>query len=73
MTLLGGSGMEFIHTESRDFAANVGLTFHTPEEFFLQQSPQPYVRAFDPIAYTNNLAESSTPASMSEDRQPHEV
>ncbi|OSS52154.1 hypothetical protein B5807_03827 [Epicoccum nigrum] len=47
----------------RDFAANVGLTFHTPEEFFLQQSPQPYMRGFDPTAYINSLAESSTPAN----------
>ncbi|KAJ4987269.1 polynucleotide kinase 3 phosphatase [Stagonosporopsis vannaccii] len=47
----------------RDFAANVGLTFHTPEEYFLQQTPQPFARSFDPTAFVNKKAESSTSAN----------
>ncbi|KAF2625610.1 PNK3P-domain-containing protein [Macroventuria anomochaeta] len=47
----------------RDFAANVGLPFHTPEEYFLQQTPQRFVRDFDPATYMNRLAESSTSAN----------
>ncbi|KAG5297472.1 polynucleotide kinase [Histoplasma ohiense] len=35
----------------RDFAANVGVAFETPEEFFLDEAPKPILRAFDPKAY----------------------
>jgi bifunctional polynucleotide phosphatase/kinase len=40
----------------RDFAANVGIRFHTPEEYFLQEEVKPFVRSFDPAVY---LQESS--------------
>ncbi|KAL9621061.1 MAG: hypothetical protein Q9160_004446 [Pyrenula sp. 1 TL-2023] len=35
----------------RDLAANIGIGFHTPEEFFLDHAPEPFNRAFDPISY----------------------
>ncbi|QSS63654.1 polynucleotide kinase [Histoplasma capsulatum] len=35
----------------RDFAANVGVPFETPEEFFLDEAPKPILRTFDPKAY----------------------
>ncbi|KAJ8109817.1 hypothetical protein OPT61_g7175 [Boeremia exigua] len=47
----------------RNFAANVGLPFHTPEEYFLEQTPQPFARDFDPITFIGNSAERSTPAN----------
>ncbi|KAF3034070.1 hypothetical protein E8E12_004444 [Didymella heteroderae] len=47
----------------RNFAANVGIIFHTPEEYFLEQPVQPFVRGFDPTAYVNKVAESSTSAN----------
>ncbi|UPX17183.1 DNA kinase/phosphatase Pnk1, variant 2 [Ascochyta rabiei] len=46
----------------RDFAANVGLPFHTPEEYFLQQSPSPFGRSFDPTTFTNKLVDNPRPA-----------
>ena len=35
----------------RDFAANVGIPFRTPEEYFLQEDPRPFVRTFDPAVF----------------------
>ncbi|KAH0543644.1 hypothetical protein FGG08_002082 [Glutinoglossum americanum] len=37
----------------RDFAANVGIQFHTPEELFLHEPPKPFTRDFDPAMYLN--------------------
>ncbi|KAI9780872.1 MAG: hypothetical protein M1839_006499 [Geoglossum umbratile] len=37
----------------RDFAANIGIQFHTPEEFFLKEAPKSFTRDFDPAAYCN--------------------
>lgn len=36
---------------SRGFAANAGLEFITPEEYFLGQAPAPVTGIFDPISY----------------------
>ncbi|KAL2073223.1 hypothetical protein VTL71DRAFT_10547 [Oculimacula yallundae] len=35
----------------RNFAHNVGVKFHTPEEYFLGEAPRPFTRTFDPIEY----------------------
>lgn len=40
----------------RNFAANVGLTFHTPEEFFLKEDPRLYEQSFDPTKYISQDA-----------------
>lgn len=45
--------------DPRDFAANIGITFKTPEEFFLGKPPEPVSRAFDPSVYIKE--ESSGP------------
>ena len=37
----------------RDFAANVSIKFHTPEEFFLGAGPEQIIRQFDPKAYND--------------------
>ncbi|OAK95989.1 PNK3P-domain-containing protein [Phaeosphaeriaceae sp. SRC1lsM3a] len=48
----------------RDFAANVGISFHTPEEYFLHEDPRPFTRNFDPTVYItkNGLVEKPTSA-----------
>ncbi|EOA81178.1 uncharacterized protein SETTUDRAFT_100378 [Exserohilum turcica Et28A] len=46
----------------RDFAANVGIPFHTPEEYFRQEEPRPFVRTFDPTSLVKDRNQDSTPA-----------
>ncbi len=50
----------------RDFAANVGIEFKTPEEYFLQQQARPFVRDFDPSAHLADAETSSAAEGESE-------
>lgn len=45
----------------RDFAANVGIAFKTPEEFFLDAPPEPVTRAFDPALYVSDTPSAPPP------------
>lgn len=47
----------------RDFAANVGIAFHTPEEFFLDEAPKPFVRTFEPAKYLDSVLSAQTETS----------
>ena len=49
----------------RDFASNVGIAFHTPEEYFLHEQPVPFTRFFEPGAFLNRSSSTPTHASMS--------
>lgn len=42
---------------------NVGIKFLTPEEYFLDEEPKPFVRDFDPARYLNNGVATSPDAS----------
>jgi hypothetical protein len=42
-----------------DFASNVGITFKTPEEFFLDASPEQVIREFDPASYLDTDPDSA--------------
>ena len=44
----------------RDFAANVGIGFKTPEEFFLGEDAKPFTRSFDPKTYLESEMTSQT-------------
>ena len=55
----------------RNFAANAGLRFRTPEEYFLQEEERPFVRDFDPTVFLAEGAVKSTSASTSWDGPPH--
>lgn len=46
----------------RDFAANVGISFHTPEEYFLGEAAKPFTRPFSPSAYLEDVLDSQTDA-----------
>lgn len=37
----------------RDLAANVGIAFQTPEEYFLNEEPKPFERTFNPGDYVD--------------------
>ncbi|CAH1776161.1 unnamed protein product [Owenia fusiformis] len=44
----------------RMFAANVGIDFHTPEEFFLGEEPAPFKwQSLDPAKYLETISQSS--------------
>lgn len=47
----------------RDFASNVGIAFHTPEEYFLHEQPVPFTRSFEPYTILNGSSSTSTHAS----------
>jgi bifunctional polynucleotide phosphatase/kinase len=43
----------------------VGITFHTPEEYFHDEAPQSYTRDFDPSTYLHPVSSTSTDTSKS--------
>ncbi|KAF2461511.1 polynucleotide kinase 3 phosphatase-domain-containing protein [Lineolata rhizophorae] len=50
----GQSARDFSCSD-RNFAANVGIAFKTPEEYFLNAAPAPFEREFDPKSYLQDV------------------
>ncbi|MCJ1395936.1 hypothetical protein MMC18_008822 [Xylographa bjoerkii] len=51
----GVGGTKGDHSSSdRGFASNIGISFMTPEEYFLGEEPQPFQYTFDPKIYLGN-------------------
>lgn len=55
------AGMKKDHSCSdRDLAANIGISYRSPEEFFLLQPAKPFTRPFDPAQYLETQLDSQT-------------
>ncbi|KAF2764933.1 PNK3P-domain-containing protein [Teratosphaeria nubilosa] len=68
------AGIKRDHSSSdRDFAANVAIQFHTPEEFFLGEAVKPFVRGFEPAAYIDVPVTSETDRTPILFTKKHEV
>jgi bifunctional polynucleotide phosphatase/kinase len=57
----------------RDFAANVSIQFHTPEEFFLGEAVKPFARNFEPAEYANAALSSTTEPTAVPFSRKHEL
>lgn len=55
----------------RDIAANIGIPFQTPEEYFLDEVARPFERSFDPKAYLALLPE--TPPIIYTRKNPQDI
>ncbi|ETI22171.1 polynucleotide kinase 3'-phosphatase [Cladophialophora carrionii CBS 160.54] len=42
-------------SDSRDLAANIGIKFQTPDEYFLNAPPEPYDHVFEPSRYLQSI------------------
>jgi bifunctional polynucleotide phosphatase/kinase len=57
-------GVKKDHSSSdRDLAANIGIGFQTPEEFFPGQEAKPFARVFEPRAYLDTAITAQTDSS----------
>lgn len=55
----------------RNFATNVGIEFQTPEEYFLHEVPQPFVRDFEPSVYLSTTSTTTTSTNASRSQHVH--
>lgn len=53
---------------SRHLAANIGIPFYTPEEYFLKEAPRDYVTPFDPAGHLDSTANTGMYLPMPETR-----
>ncbi|TKX22891.1 hypothetical protein C1H76_4926 [Elsinoe australis] len=57
------NGNKDFSCSDRDLAANIGIPYMTPEEYFLHEEPRPWIRTFDPSKYLSTINDSQTDTS----------
>lgn len=60
-------------TSDRDLAANIGIKFQTPEEFFLGLETEPYVHPFEPKQFLESTLSSQEPHKPFEKQEKQEL
>ncbi|KAK8158675.1 polynucleotide kinase 3 phosphatase-domain-containing protein [Phyllosticta citrichinensis] len=68
----GGKNKDFSCSD-RDFAANIGIPYFTPEEYFLGEEPKPFVRDFDPTAYLEPCSDGAPAPLLFSKKNPVDV
>lgn len=54
-------GVRKDHSSSdRDLATNIGISFSTPEEYFLNEAPKPFFRVFEPSLYLDHKTDDAS-------------
>jgi bifunctional polynucleotide phosphatase/kinase len=58
------SRRRFVVNICRNFAANVDIAYLTPEQFFLDQPPEEFIRPFDPSEFLVELPSNTTKSTF---------
>jgi bifunctional polynucleotide phosphatase/kinase len=60
-------------SSDRELAANIGIKFHTPDEFFLDLPPDPFTHDFHPVEFLETRITNGAVAPPFAKKSPHEL